>query len=171
MKKIISIVLVTLVLISCKKENLIIPPPVFVTNAEVRANLFIGTTMMDGYLVQYDTSFCNCLDGMDARKMLNFSENLGISHYGYRLVVESRNFVATTDTIHQWMNNLRSKYVYKIQVISKGFPNARVTGYINDKFLDTKTDLKMNDTTAIQFVVTSDPLSSDTTRFSLIFRK
>src|SRR5258705_13925581 len=67
--------------------------------AQFRTNLYIvasdgSPVLMDGTLTQYDTVYSNDINGMDARKMFNSSENFGMLRGSTVLIIEScRNFI------------------------------------------------------------------------------
>ena len=68
--------------------------------------------MIDGTLSNYDDSYSNGVDGMDAIKSGNISENLSIKTANSLLVVERRHSIAEKDTIFLDLNQ------YKISTIS-----------------------------------------------------
>ena len=56
-------------------------------------------TLLDGTLIQYNKDYSNAIDEMDARKMINSSENLSIKSGGKYLVIERRQPIVQSDTI------------------------------------------------------------------------
>lgn len=140
---------------------------------QLRSNLYIiapdkTTVLMDGTLTQYDSSYSNELDGKDARKMSNFSENLGMLRGNTVLVVERRHTMTESDSIFFKMWNMRV-ITYQIELIASKLDFNGRTAVLHDNYLKTETPVHLNDTTRIPFSVTSDAASKATDRFSIIF--
>jgi len=57
------------------------------------------TTLADGDLTQYDTSFSNNIDALDARKMSNPGENIGMMRGTGVFAIERRHTIQNADTI------------------------------------------------------------------------
>ncbi|MDQ6904049.1 MAG: T9SS type A sorting domain-containing protein [Bacteroidota bacterium] len=141
--------------------------------AELRCNLYQlvsnGTAiLLDGNLTQYDSSFSDTIDGMDARKMTNPSENWGMLRSNYTLVVERRHSIANTDSIFIKMWNMHVLN-YQVEIIAANLNKPGRTGHLEDKYLHTSTQIQLNDTTRVRFSVTSDPASMASDRFRIIF--
>jgi hypothetical protein len=86
----------------------------------IRSDLYIAapdgtTTLVDGDLTQYDPTFSNNVDGMDARKMSNFSENIGMIRGTTTLVIERRHTIENNDTIFYKIWNLSQTRKYQLQ--------------------------------------------------------
>ncbi|HWC57824.1 MAG TPA: hypothetical protein VG621_02655 [Candidatus Paceibacterota bacterium] len=159
---------------SCKKEAIIPTPQPAISSLSsesdislilMRANLYTEDgTLLDGNLTQYDSSFCNCIDGLDARKMMNPGENLGIQRDGFILSVERRTTVVSKDTTQLWMSHLVPAKSYFIEVVISNF-NKNIQGVVQDLVLNKETPLIMNDTTIVPFTVSGN----DSTRFRVVF--
>lgn len=140
---------------------------------QIRANLYIvgpdnSTTLMDGSLTQYDSSYSNELDRLDARKMSNFSENWGMLRGNTVYVVERRHTITDKDSIFFKMWNMRI-ITYQLELIASKLDFNGRTALLIDKYLKTETPVHLNDTTRIPFSVTKDDGSKATDRFTLIF--
>ena len=140
---------------------------------QLRSNLYIiapdkTTVLMDGTLTQYDSSYSNDIDGKDARKMSNFSENWGMLRGNTVLVVERRHTMAENDSIFFKMWNMRI-ITYQIELIASKLDFNGRTAVLVDKYLKTETPVHLNDTTRIPFSVTADAASKASDRFSIIF--
>jgi hypothetical protein len=144
-----------------------------VSGEQIRSNLYAleanaSTILLDGGLTQYDESFSNTLDGMDARKMSNFSENLGMIRNTTTLVIERRHTIGFTDTIFYKMWNVRQR-PYQLEFITSNLNHPGLTGVLEDSYLHTSVPINLNDSTYINFSVNSDPASSAVYRFRIIF--
>ena len=140
---------------------------------QLRSNLYIiapdkSVVLMDGTLTQYDSTYSNELDGKDARKMSNFSENWGMLRGKTVLVVERRHTITETDSIFFKMWNMRI-ITYQIELIAAKLDFSGRTAVLLDKYLQTETPVQLNDTTRIPFSVTKDAASKASDRFSIIF--
>lgn len=140
---------------------------------QLRTNLYIiapdkSTVLMDGTLTQYDSSYSNNLDGKDARKMSNFSENWGMLRGKTVLVVERRNTMTENDSIFFKMWNMRI-ITYQMELIAANLDFEGREAILVDQYLRTETPVHLNDTTRIPFSVTKDAASKASDRFSIIF--
>lgn len=141
--------------------------------AQLRANLYApasdGTNvLMDGTLTQYDTGYSNNVDGMDARKMSNSSENFGMLRNNVVLIIERRHTIEGNDSIFFKMWNMRA-VTYRLDLIAYNLNVPGRTGVLQDKYLQTQTPLNLNDTSRINFTVTADPKSYASDRFMIVF--
>ncbi len=143
--------------------------------AQIRSNLYIvstngATTLMEGNLTQYNIDYSNALDGMDARKMSNPSENWGMLRNNTVYVIERRHTMNGTDSIFFKMWNMRI-ITYRLEFITSNlnFPGRK--GLLEDNYLKTSTPIDLNGNTYVDFSVTSDPASKASDRFRLIFSK
>jgi hypothetical protein len=142
------------------------------TSEQVRDNLYAvnadGTySLYDGNLTAYSTVNSNAIDGMDAVKMSNFGENLGLLRGTTTLAIERRQSIATSDTIFFRMWNMHQK-TYKLELLLTGLNRPGFTGVLEDAYLNTATGVNLNGTTNATFTITSDPASAKSTRFRLI---
>ena len=140
---------------------------------QLRSNLYIvapdkSTVLMDGTLTQYDSTYSNYLDGKDARKMSNFSENWGMLRGKTVLVVERRKTMSESDSIFFKMWNMRV-ITYQLELIAAKLDFNGRTAVLVDSYLKTETPVLLNDTTRIPFSVTKDVASKASDRFSIIF--
>lgn len=141
--------------------------------SQLRTNLYIvapdgSKVLMDGTLTQFDSDYSNDLDGMDARKMSNFSENWGMLRKATTLVIERRHSIQDKDSIFFKMWNMRV-ITYQVEFIAAGLNQYGVQAELRDKFSQTSTAVGVNDTTRINFSVTSNAASKVSDRFMLVF--
>ncbi len=141
---------------------------------EIRSNLYVnpGTSapvLLDGSLTQYSSSYSNDLNGMDARKMSNFSENLGMIRGTTVLVIERRETISLTDTIFykMWQMQQRS---YQLEFITSNMNHPGMEGFLEDNYLKTSAPINLNGTTTANFSVTGDLASGNVFRFRIVFK-
>ncbi len=139
--------------------------------AELRATLFgISDTayLADGNLLQYSADYSNKIDGMDARKMTNISENFGILSQGNMLAIERRTDIQPKDTIFYALSGLRIQ-PYTLEFTTSGLSSYDVQGYVEDTYQNTRTLLKQEGITEINFTVTNAAGSYASNRFRIVF--
>ncbi len=143
------------------------------SQVRMRANLMIvdanGATLMDGNMTNYSSSYSNAIDGYDIWKMSNFGENFGILRSTANLVIERRSLISVSDTTYFRMWNVQQRN-YRIQVIAENLHTFNLIGFIRDSYLNQDTQVGLNDTSNIDFAVTSNPASRAQNRFTLIYR-
>lgn len=140
----------------------------------IRSNLYItaadGTaTLVDGDLTQYDPSFSNNVDGMDARKMSNFSENIGMIRGTTTLVIERRKTIQNTDTIFYKIWNLSQSRNYQLEFVASALEQPGLSAYVEDQYLHTTSPVSLNSSSYLNFTINNDAASRDIYRFRLIF--
>ncbi len=139
----------------------------------VRTNLYEAQSngnniLLDGDLTQYDPSYSNAVDGMDARKMSNFSENIGMLRGTTVLVIERRHTIVLNDSIFYKIWNLH-QLTYQLEFVMSNMDQPGLSGYLEDNYLNSHTPLDLNGTNEVKFNVTADPKSYDPSRFRIIF--
>ena len=127
------------------------------------------TTLLDGDLTQYDPSYSNALDGMDARKMSNFSENIGMERVSTCLVIERRHTITNTDTIFYKIWNLSTQRNYQLEFAASNLSQPGLSGFVEDLYLNTKTPISLDGSGFVNFSINADAASRDIYRFRLIF--
>lgn len=142
------------------------------TSEQLRDNLYAanadGTfSLYDGNLTMYSVSNSNTIDGMDAVKMSNFGENLGLQRGTATLAIERRQSITTSDTIFFKMWNMHQK-TYKLELILTGLDKPGLTGVLEDSYLSTNTDVNLNGTTNAVFTINNIAASSAENRFRVI---
>ena len=128
-----------------------------------------NNNMIDANVVVFSDDYSNVIDGKDALKMSNFTENFGIQNGNQTLVVEAKQPFVESDTIFFNFNKAK-RQSYKLEFISENFDN-NVVGYLEDKFLDNTSLLQMNGKTTVEFSITTDPASAIADRFRVVFIK
>lgn len=128
-----------------------------------------GTTKpIDGSTVVFSNEYSNELDRLDAHKLANFRENLGMRRSGNLLVVEARQPVVETDTVFFDMFNM-NKQAYRIELKPENF-GANVSAYFEDNYLHTTTPVSASGTTNIDFEINDEAASAAANRFRVVFK-
>jgi hypothetical protein len=142
--------------------------------AMMRMNMYAlnsdGTLILvDGTLTQYDDDFSNSVNGMDARKLTNPGENIGMIRDDKTLIIESRQTISLTDTIFfkMWRMQKRS---YQMQFVGTNLDHPGLQGFLEDTYLKSSTSINLNDTTKVTFAVNNDTASASICRFRLVFK-
>lgn len=141
-----------------------------ITNARgfVRSTLLRNNgSIADGNAAAFDTDLSNDVDGDDALKIMNGSENFGLKRGNSILAVEGRAMIVFSDTLFYCMSNLLQQ-PYSFLVAPENMDLSK-QAWLVDNFLQTQTPVSLSDTSYINFNVTADPLSSKTDRFMLVF--
>jgi hypothetical protein len=125
--------------------------------------------LVDGNLTNYCDIFTNEVGPDDAIKLNNPGENISIFRSNQKLAVEQRKIFTYGDTtvLSMW-NMSRTKYrlVIKTERINN-HPNVR--GFLEDGYERISYPLDLNGTTNYDFLVNSDPNSSMSNRFRVVF--
>jgi len=140
----------------------------------LRTNLYgvnaNGTkSLIDGTLSEFSATYSSGLDGMDARKLINYGLNISILRGTTNLVIERRNTIASADTIpfKIWGTQKRT---YQFELVTTAF-DPSLSCVLEDKYLHTLTPVQFADTTNVIFTINNDPASAVTDRFSIIFKQ
>ena len=143
---------------------------VFGTNniASVYVTLSKGSILIDGVVQLYNNNFSNTIiKGEDAYKFNGNEENVSIAQNGSTLSINAKPAIAGTDTMFMNLNKIIAGTTYNFSVISANMP-AGVAGNIIDRYLNTSTVLKMNDSNKITFTVDTNSSSKAANRFMII---
>jgi hypothetical protein len=124
--------------------------------------------LADGVIALYDNAYTAGIDINDASEINNWDENIAIARAGKHLAIESRPIIITKDTLPLFMNNMR-QMAYEFEFTPSAFTNAGLKAELIDNFLGSRTVLSVTATTVVSFTVTSDPASSATDRFMVVF--
>ncbi len=98
--------------------------------AQLRTNLYVvnadgSSTIADGTLQQFSDEYDNAIDGLDARKFYNSSENLSIRIAGKDLIIERRKFPVEQDTVFYNLASVKAGN-YHFDFIASGLSAAGV---------------------------------------------
>ena len=161
---------------SCKANGsslITAPDPVSQVQHTLRINLNTinadGSTgnLLDGVLSQFDDTFSNNIDEMDARKSINTGENLAVKSAGNLLVIERRQTITQQDTIFLNLTNERAQ-PYRFHFDADNL-NPLVQGFQVDNYTNSRTPLNMTGSTDVDFTVTNIAGSYAANRFMIVF--
>lgn len=132
--------------------------------------LFCNTGMIaDGNIVAFENGLGNEINGLDAVKIMNTGENLGISRNGHMLAVEAREEVMNSDTIFYHLQNLRQQaYQFRFSPVNM---QSGLTAFLIDRFNNTSTIISLTDSSFVDFTIGAGNSSLAADRFMLVFRK
>ncbi|MEP6948534.1 MAG: immunoglobulin domain-containing protein [Ginsengibacter sp.] len=159
---------------AAKTSSAVVSVAAPVPQPQLRTSLFgvntdSSTYMIDGVLSNYDDSYSNNVDDMDAIKFSNVSENLSIKNGNTLLVVERRFSIVQNDTIFLNLTGEKvQKYRFEFSAVQLDRPE--LTGFLEDSYLHTSTQLNLSGTTAIDFNIVNMPGSSAANRFRVVFK-
>ncbi len=123
--------------------------------------------LADAVLAEFGDNFRDAVTSEDALKFTNIDENLAFVRYGSTLTIERRPPVISTDTLFfKLWKTVPKKYQFVI--MGSGAQMPATSAYLEDLYLARITPLNLNDTTTINFDVTSDAASASQDRFRII---
>jgi hypothetical protein len=142
--------------------------PVIYTNLMVpisQDSLF----MADGVTAVFDNKYSAKVDRYDAQKKWGFNDNMSLFRDSNYLAIELRPEVKLTDTLFYRLYLYQEPYV--LRIFAQNFAQIPfVKAWLVDRYLNTKTEVNLNDTTLYSFTPNKD-LSSYRDRFMLVFNK
>lgn len=124
---------------------------------------------IDGTFAQYGDIYSNDIDGMDGRKMTNPGVNVCLLRNNINLSIERRHTITVNDTLffNVWGLQRRS---YLMKFVGMNLEQQGLQAYLQDSYLHTSAPVNLNDTTDIKIDINSDPTSSASNRFRLVFK-
>ena len=126
--------------------------------------------MDDGFLVNYDDSYSNAVDNLDAIKSTNTSENLSIKNGSKLLVIERRHTIVQSDTLLFNLTNVKAQH-YRFELIADRLSRPGLAGFLQDNYFHTSTPLNMNGSTMVDFNIVNIPGSYAANRFQVVFNQ
>lgn len=140
----------------------------------LRINLMVNnadntTAIADGVLSSYNTDFSDAVDEMDAVKMTNFNENIGMVRNGQVLTVERRSAISASDTIFLKLWNT-AQTGYHLQFDPSNFSSSAIAAWLVDNYRHTSTPVSMSSISDVAFSVTADAASAAADRFMVVFK-
>jgi len=123
--------------------------------------------LVDGNAVVFDEDFSNNTDGHDAVKMQNGGENFAIERNSKKFAIEARQPVSRPDTVFYDLHNLKQQE-YRLVFVPKNM-SGELRASLTDRFLNTETTISLDDSTWVNFSITSDAASYASDRFLVVF--
>lgn len=124
--------------------------------------------LADGNRVVFSTDYSNAVDRYDAIKITNGGINFGLLRNNKKLIVEARQPISATDTLHFNMSNLGNgtyKLGFSVQYIPAGNE-----AFLIDKFLQTRTAVNLSDSSFYSFTTSAVAASKASDRFMMVFK-
>lgn len=157
---------------SCKTTGGGLPFTASGLNEQLATNLYAvtgtGNRLADGTLVLYDVASDNAVTAGDAKKINNFGDNLYMLRNDSSLAIEKRSLIGFTDTVYYRIGGLKQQ-AYQFELVTANLDHANLLCKFVDNYTGTNTPVNLNGNTTYDFAVNSDPASSATDRFSLVY--
>ena len=143
-------------------------------NKELRTDLYLVSrdhaTLLDGVLTEFDGNYSNSVDVMDALKLVNTGESIGIINQSEILSVERKGNIHTSDTITYKLDRLKlQQYEFEFRPMNISRPGLQA--FLEDSYLRTSSPVSLSGTSRISFNVLNDPASYASNRFRLVFKQ
>jgi len=143
-------------------------PPVIYTNLMIPKSAG-SLSLTDGVAAAFDNIFSSSVDEDDAQKRWNIDENLALVRDTNTLAIEFRPKPVLTDTLFYRLY-LRQQ-PYTLQIFAKNFAFMPfMHAWLVDKYLNTKMEINLNDTTLFSFTPNPDT-NSYRNRFMLVLKR
>jgi len=127
-----------------------------------------NATIADGVLQDFDNTYSNNVDGMDAKKSVNTSENLSIKQNGQLLAFESKQTITADDTTFLNLANVKVQK-YRFEISASNLASNGMQGFLEDNYLKTKTPLDMSGVTDYDFAMVNIAGAYAPDRFRIVF--
>src|SRR5205085_9397448 len=119
----------------------------FTSGAEqtLRASLHIINTvpvLVDGIMVNFDSTYDNAINDEDGPKFTNNSENVSLKSQDKLLSVERRHTVITTDTLHLNLAGTKIQQ-YQWQIRLENMDEPSLIAYLVDQYKNTTTQIDL----------------------------
>ena len=128
------------------------------------------TTLADGTFAQFGNNFSASVDLDDALKFGNVNESFSIVRNNIALSAERRPALGLNDTIYLKLVNIKPRN-YQFVFESTGLAQTGMTGYLEDRYLQTSTQVSLSGLTTINFSINAAAASSVTNRFKIVFKQ
>ena len=126
--------------------------------------------LSDGNVVAFDEDFSNDIDGDDAIKIANSSENIGIKRGDNKLALEARHTIMTKDTVFYTFNNTGLQ-TYKLKLEPENMESAGLTAILVDKFLHTTSAVSLSEPSTFDLPITTNAASYAPDRLYVVFER
>lgn len=126
-------------------------------------------SVADGNIVVFGSRLGNEVNEFDALKLKNDGENISLLRNATLLAVEARENIRATDTLHYFMERLRTQ-AYQLMLSPNNFPTGLQAFFI-DRYLRTSTPISLSDTTFVHFTIENNPQSKLPNRFYILFKR
>ena len=149
-----------------------IPPfrPAIFLKQRLQTNLYVvkpdETILADGILNDFG-NYSNEVDGMDAKKLANFRENLSIKTGDKLLTIERKHTITSQDTIFLNLTGVQAQ-AYQFRFNADNIKTG-IEGFFEDNYLHTRTPINLQGSTTVNFTIVNIPGSYAADRFRIVF--
>ncbi|MES2430956.1 MAG: hypothetical protein V4556_08465 [Bacteroidota bacterium] len=145
-----------------------------IKNPTLKTNLFLvngaSTTLADGVMAEYNDNFSKMVTLEDAPKVDNDNENISFVRGNTTLAAE-RMPLPTDNDIMYYRLTQTTPGNYRFQISASKVNQKVSVAFLEDRYLNTSTEVDLNGVTNIDFIINSDPASASPDRFKLTFKK
>ncbi len=128
------------------------------------------TIVADGTFAAFDNKFSAVVDLDDALKFGNINENLSVARNNTSLAAERRPALGLNDTVYLKLTNTKQRN-YQFIFESIGLAQPGITGYLEDSYLGTTTNISLSGSTSVNFSVAAATASAINNRFRIVFKQ
>lgn len=125
--------------------------------------------LLDGVAAGFANCFSANVDGDDAQKLWNFGENIALVRNGSTLAIEFRPMPKLSDTLFYRLYLKQQPYTLQIFSLNLSAKIPR-NAWLVDKYLGTRTEVNLYDTTLYDFTPNADT-NSYRNRFMLVLNR
>jgi|GEM_PF-6300828 len=126
------------------------------------------TSVLDETSTLYDNKYATKVDDLDAIKLPNFNENIGLVRSGKVFMVERRNTNLAADTLFLKLWNLEQKE-YLLHFMPENLAGTFIqSATLVDNYLKTSTPIDVNTGTTHTFKVDGNASSNNAQRFMVV---
>jgi hypothetical protein len=125
--------------------------------------------LVDGTATIFEPRFSTAIDGDDAIKFPNFNESIAMLSNDRRMAIEARP-LSLNDTLFLKLTYLASQQPYALSIKPVNTP-VNMHAWLIDKYLNTRTPVKLDDTTLYNFTANYYDTTTYMRRFIIIYRK
>ena len=143
--------------------------------SKLKTNLYVlpgqQAILIDGVMTKFDKHYTPELNNKDAYKIKQLGETISILKDSLNLAVACRNLLKHSDSILLYTGQMKQQ-VYQLEFIPENINRPGLVAYLEDRFLNTHTQISLSDTTRISFQTNAgNPSSMASDRFRIIFTK
>lgn len=125
----------------------------------------------DGVVALYNNNSSADLDDYDAEQMANWDEDISLVRNNKQLSIESRPLIDDNDTLFLNVQRLKAAQgTYRWELQAVNFVAPRLQAYLQDNYLQTEVPVSLSGNTSISFIVNTDPASTVSNRFRIVFK-
>ncbi|RYZ29936.1 MAG: CHRD domain-containing protein [Chitinophagaceae bacterium] len=120
----------------------------------------------DEVFASYKSQFSDKVDDLDAAKMDNVQENLGLISEGKTLMAERRSQLKEGDVLALKLWNTTAK-TYLLEINPTGLSGLGLSAVLDDKYLNTSMPISLHTKSQISFMVNGNSASARADRFQV----